>query len=535
MDQNNSWKSNLGKDIPASIVVFLVALPLCLGIALASEAPLFSGIIAGIIGGIVVGMASGSSLAVSGPAAGLAVIVADGITDLGAFNVFLMAVMIGGLMQLTLGLIKAGVVANFFPDSVIKGMLSAIGLILIFKQIPHAFGLDEDYEGDLSFWQKDGENTLTEIAKITDQMAIGAVIITVVSLAILIIWGLPQLKKLKFFQIVPGAMIVVVFGILANFFYESSMPSLYLEESHLVSNIPLSFGADGGFSFSKFTSNFTLPDFSAIARYDMWFIAFTICMVASIETLLSIEATDKLDPMKRITPTNRELVAQGIGNTLSGLIGGLPITAVIVRSSANISSGARSKVSAVLHGFMLLATVAFIPQILNLIPKSALAAVLLLVGYKLTRPALYKAMYKKGWNQFLPFIITIIAIYFTDLLIGIAIGMVVGFFFVMKSNHHSAIVVARHNNNYLLRLKKDVSFLNKAELRTILREIPAGSHVLIDGTRAKFVDSDIQETLREFADTASMKDITVELKNTEDNLNGLSPRSKDDLIELTKA
>ncbi|MFA0964218.1 SulP family inorganic anion transporter [Roseivirga sp. BDSF3-8] len=535
MENNNSWTQNLGKDVPASIVVFLVALPLCLGIALASEAPLFSGIIAGIIGGIVIGFASGSSLAVSGPAAGLAVIVADGIGELGSFNIFLLAVMIGGLMQLTLGLLKAGVVANFFPDSVIKGMLSAIGLILIFKQIPHAFGLDEDYEGDMSFWQKDGENTLTEILKITDYLTPGAIIITVISLAILILWGLPQFKKFKFFQVVPGAMIVVLFGIFANVFYKSYMPEFYLQDSHLVSNIPLSFGEDGGFSFSKFTSNFTLPDFSAIGNYNMWVIAFTIAMIASIETLLSIEATDKLDPLKRITPTNRELIAQGMGNTLSGLIGGLPITAVIVRSSANISSGARTKVSAVLHGFMLLATVAFIPQILNLIPKSALAAVLLLVGYKLTKPVLYKQMYRKGWDQFLPFIITIIAIYFTDLLIGIAIGMVVGFFFVMKSNYHSAITVARHNNNYLLRLKKDVSFLNKIELRTILREIPAGSHVLIDGTRAKFVDSDIQETLKEFTETASMKDITVELKSTMDNLNGLAPRTKEDLQELTKA
>ncbi len=507
MIKNNSFLENLKYDIPAGLVVFLVAIPLCLGIALASGAPLFAGIIAGITGGIVVGSFSGSSLSVSGPAAGLTVIVLNAIDAIGTFEGFLAAVVIAGAIQLTLGFLKAGIIGHFFPVSVIKGMLAAIGLILILKQIPHAFGYDADPEGDQSFIQPDGENTFSELIQALNYSSTGAIVISVLSLIILILWARPVLKKFAFFNIVPAPLIVVIFGVFMNEGFKLWAPEWVLSSEHLVS-LPVAE------DFNGFIGQFTFPDFSRVLEKQVIISAITIAIIASLESLLSLDATDKLDPMKRIAPASRELKAQGIGNMVSGLIGGLPVTAVIVRSSANVSSGARSKVSAIFHGILLLFTVALIPNLLNLIPLSALAAILLMVGYKLTSPSLIKSMYKKGMDQFTPFAITITAILLTDLLIGILIGLVVGLFFVIKTNFHQAYIVTQDDKNFLIILTKDVSFLNKASLRRKLENIPPGSYVIIDGTRSKFIDNDITETIEDFQETAKFRDITVEIKKT---------------------
>lgn len=512
MIKDESFLSNLKYDLPAGLVVFLVALPLCLGIALASGAPLFAGIIAGIAGGIVVGSLSGSSLSVSGPAAGLTVIVLNAIDVLDTYEVFLSAVVLAGVFQLILGYLKAGIIGHFFPVSVIKGMLAAIGLILILKQIPHAFGYDADPEGDQSFIQPDGENTFTELAQALNYSSTGAIIISVVSLIILILWARPVLKKYTFFTLVPAPLVVVLFGVLMNWVFSKWMPELTLTGEHLVS-LPVASDLQG------FIGQFTFPDFSRLLDKQVIIAAITIAIIASLESLLSLDATDKLDPMKRIAPPSRELKAQGVGNIVSGLIGGIPVTAVIVRSSANVGSNAKSKTSAIFHGFLLIFTVAFIPGLLNLIPLSALAAILLMVGYKLTSPSLYKGIFAKGMDQFAPFIITILAILLTDLLVGILIGLVVGLFFVMKTNFHQAYIVTQDDKNFLIILTKDVSFLNKASLRRKLEEIPPESYVIIDGTRSKFIDHDISETIEDFQETAKFRNITVEIKKTASSSN----------------
>ncbi|WP_421877726.1 SulP family inorganic anion transporter [Marinoscillum sp.] len=499
--------SNLKNDLPAGLVVSLVALPLCLGIALASGAPAFSGILAGIVGGLVIGLISGSQLSVSGPAAGLAVIVLNSIESLGAFESFLLAVFIAGIIQFILGALKAGIIGHFFPSSVIKGMLAAIGLILILKQIPHALGDDQDYEGDESFLQPDGQNTFTEIALAFQNIDTGALMISIIALIILIFWEQPIMKKQRWTSVLPGALVAVIWGVIANaVLYKSYFSDYFLTGKHMVS-LPVSDSID------EFVGFFTFPDWSQLGNPEIYVTAVTIAIIASLETLLSLDAVDKLDPYKRIAPANRELTAQGIGNMISGLIGGLPITAVIVRSTANISSGGKTKVSAVFHGFLLAISVVFFPDVLNMIPKAALAAVLLVVGYKLAKPALFKDLYAKGKDQFLPFIITIAAILMTDLLIGITVGIVVGLYFVIKSNLHQAITVQESGDNkYLITLEKDVSFLNKAFLRKTLRNMPEGSHVIFDETESIFVDNDILETIEDFKATAINNQITVEIK-----------------------
>ena len=503
---------NLKYDIPAGLVVFLVALPLCLGIALASGAPLFSGVIAGIVGGLVIGIASGSNLAVSGPAAGLTIIVLNAIEDLGDFQTFLLAVVIAGMIQIILGYMKAGVIGNYFPSSVIRGMLAAIGLFLILKQIPHALGYDVDPEGDTEFFQPDGENTFSEILIAFSNMSMGAIILSALSLAIIILWERPALKRLGFFKVVPAPLIVVLLGVLLNQLFFAVAPALALSSDHMVM-LPLMESA------TQMLNELTFPDFSQLANPEVYIVAFTIAIIASLETLLSLDATDKLDPFKRTSPQSRELKAQGLGNMVSGLIGGLPITAVIVRSSANIASGGRSKMATIVHGFFLLVSVITIPAVLNLIPLSALAAILIMVGYKLAKPALFKEMFNKGMNQFLPFLITIVAILLTDLLIGITIGMAAGLFFVIKSNFHEAIQVVQNENNFLVKFNKDVTFLNKASLKKSLDRIPEGSFVLIDGTKSVFIDQDISEVVDDFTETAPLKGITVELKKTSSRLN----------------
>ncbi|GAB4488057.1 MAG: SulP family inorganic anion transporter [Saprospiraceae bacterium] len=500
---------NLRYDAPAALVVFLVALPLCLGVALASGVPLFSGIIAGAVGGIVIGLISRSPLSVSGPAAGLTVIVLGAVQSLPSFEVFLLAVFLGGVFQIFLGVIKAGIIGDFIPSSVIKGMLAAIGLILILKQVPHAVGYDRDPEGDFSFQQPDGENTFSALWSMLDRLTPGAVIIAVVSLVFLFWWDSSSFrKKRQWLQYLPGPLLVVVFGVAANAVFQIFFPALAISSEHLVS-IPVSS------SFDEFLGQFRFPDFNYIFNKEVWVTAITLCMVASIETLLSIEAIDKLDPYKRITPTNRELIAQGIGNMTAGLVGGMPVTSVIVRSSANVSSGARTRMSTILHGTLLIVSVIVIPDLLNKIPLAALAAVLISVGYKLTKPQIFIDKYEKGWAHLAPFVVTIVAILLTDLLVGIGVGLFVAGGFIIYSNFHSAILHVQEGDKHLIRFKKDMSFIHKFELKRIFEKIPNGSEVVIDVSRTGFIDYDNAEIINEYIESAHYKDIKVSVYRME--------------------
>jgi len=493
-------------DISASVVVFLVALPLCLGIALGSGAPLFSGIIAGIVGGIVVGSLSGSHLSVSGPAAGLTAIVAVAIGKMPVYEAFLLAVVVAGLAQLVLGFIKAGVLGDYVPASVIKGMLSAIGIILILKQLPHLAGYDADYEGDYQFLQVDNSNTFSELVNAVNKITPLALVIGIVCLIIYIVWDKVLAKKAKFFQFIPAPLVVVVAGVLMNQFLTNG-ESLALRDGQFVA-IPVANDAKSFFTF------FTFPDFSYLTLPAVWTSGITIAIVASLETLLNIEAADELDPYQRVTPTNRELKAQGVGNIVSGLLGGLPVTSVVVRTSANTNAGARSKGSAIMHGLLLLLCVALIPGVLNLIPLSALAAILIYTGYKLAKPSIFKELFKKGKDQFIPFIVTILAIIFTDLLIGIVIGIAVGLFFVLRSNFKTAVFIVHDDMKYLFRLRKDVSFLNKPLLKAKLETVPENASVIIDISRADFIDQDVVEVVNHFLKHAHLKNIRAEVKKT---------------------
>jgi MFS superfamily sulfate permease-like transporter len=495
-------------DFSASIVVLLVALPLCLGIALGSGAPLFSGIIAGIIGGIVVGIASGSQLSVSGPAAGLTVIVATAILKLQFFEAFLLAVVIAGVIQLLLGFIKAGVIGDYIPNSVIKGMLAAIGLILILKQLPHLVGYDADFSGDENFNQKNNENTFSGIFNAINYITPTALVIGGVSLCLLILWEQKFFKSKKWLKMIPGPLVVVLVGTLINEYFKTNQPNSALEAKHLVS-LPIAS------NFEQFLSFFTFPKLEYLKNPDVWIAGITIAIVASLETLLGIEAVDKLDPLKRVSPPNRELKAQGIGNIFSGLLGGLPLTSVVVRSSANVIAGGKTKMAAILHGIFMLVCVAFIPFILNKIPLSALAAILIFTGYKLAKVSLFKEFYNKGWDQFMPFVITIIAILLTDLLKGIVVGILVGLFFMIRSNFRSSVLVVNDNDKYLFRLRKDVSFLNKPILKKKLEEVPANAYVLIDASRADFIDKDVIEEVNNFMAHAHLKNIKVEIKKNQ--------------------
>ena len=501
MRLRNYWYT----DFPSSVVVFLVALPLCLGIALASGAPLFSGLLAGIIGGIVVGALSGSPLSVSGPAAGLTSIVAASILDLGSYQTFLLSVVLAGVFQIILGFVKAGSIGHYFPASVIKGMLAGIGLILILKQLPHAVGYDVDFEGDESFFQADGQNTFSEIMEAWNYLTPGAILIAFISILLLLFWDSNKLKQYKFFKLVPAPLGVVLVGITLNSFFNTYIPYLMIDEKHLVS-VPILSESNG------FSSFFVSPDFSMWLNPKVYYTAITITIVASLETLLCIDACDKLDPYKRSTSLNRELKAQGAGNFLSGLIGGLPVTSVIVRSSTNINSGARTKASTISHGVILLLAVVIIPNILQLIPLACLAGILIVIGYKLTNPSLYKDMHRTGLPQFLPFIVTVLAVTFTNLLQGVFMGILVAVFYILRTNFKEAIIMVNQGNSYLLKLTKDVSFLNKANLRSKLQSIPNNSEVLIDGSQSQFIDNDIKETIEDFIKAGITKNITVDLK-----------------------
>jgi len=500
--------SNLKKDLPASIVVFFVALPLCLGIALASGAPLFSGLIAGIVGGILVGSLSGSKIGVSGPAAGLAAIVLVSITDLGGYENFLLAVVIAGAIQILFGFLKAGIIGYYFPSSVIKGMLTGIGIIIILKQIPHFFGYDADPEGDFAFFQIDGENTFSELLNTINYIKPGSTIIGFIGLAILILWDKVLSVKGKIFQIIQGPLVVVVLGILFYNFTKSH-ETLAIGNTHLV-NVP---NPD---DFDSFIGQFSMPNFAAIFTLDIWIVAFTIALVASLETLLCVEATDKLDPNKNVTPTNRELLAQGAGNMVSGMIGGLPITQVIVRSSANIQSGGVSKMSAIIHGFLLLISVIIIPTLLNMIPLSVLAAVLLIVGYKLAKPGLFVKMYQLGWKQSIPFTVTVLGIVFIDLLYGIGLGLAVGIVVILIKSYQNSHFLHKEEDNsdatiLKMTLAEEVTFFNKGAILKELDKLPENTHLKLDVRKTRYLDNDIIEILEDFAFKAKERNINIEL------------------------
>ena len=496
---------NFPGDLGSSVVVFLVALPLCLGIALGSNAPLFSGIISGIIGGIVIGALSGSQLSVSGPAAGLTAIVAGAIIMLPSFEVFLLAVVLCGVFQLILGFVKAGVIGDYIPKSVIKGMLAAIGIILIVKQIPYLIGYNSSFEGAQAFLQSNGENTFTGIWSGLARITPVAVLIGTICLVFQFYWGSLVEKKGGWMKLVPAPLLVVLLGIGINEFTKWQSGGFALRQEHLVT-IPVASSATEFFSF------FTFPDWSSIFNKQIWITGVTLALVASLETLLGIEAVDNLDPQKRITPTNRELKAQGVGNIVSGLIGGLPLTSVIVRASANVNAGAKTKMSTIYHGIFILLSVAFIPTVLGIIPLAALAAILIYTGYKLARPALFRFFYSKGWDQFLPFVATVVIILFTDLLVGVLSGLAIGLFFSARSNFRTAVFIVNDNNKYLIRLRKDVSILNKRGIKSRLDAVPENSSVLIDATRADFIDRDIVEMIDVFTREAHKKNVLVEFK-----------------------
>jgi len=503
-----NYFTSLKNDIPASIVVFFVAIPLCLGIALASGAPLFSGIIAGVIGGIVVGSISGSQVGVSGPAAGLAAIVLAAISSLGGYQNFLLAVVLGGALQVLLGVFKAGIIGYYFPSSVIKGMLTGIGIIIILKQIPHFFGYDTSPEGNFAFIQVDGENTFSQIINSINYISLGPTVIALISLAILILWDSVLSKKGKFFQLIQGPLVAVVVGIV--FFAITRNNTFYSFNTDQLVAIPVPSDV------SSFFTQFSFPNFEAITNPEIWIVAFTIAIVASLETLLCVEATDKLDPQKRITPTNRELFAQGTGNILSGLVGGLPITQVIVRSSANIQSGNKTKMSAIIHGVFLLISVLLIPRFLNMIPLSVLAAILFMVGYKLAKPSLFKSMYSLGWKQFIPFITTVVGIIFIDLLSGLGLGLMVGIAVVLiKSyqNSHFLHIEGEDKNDGKIKmtLAEQVTFFHKGAILKELDNLPENSFLELDVRKTRYLDNDIIEILDDFSFKAKLRNISIKL------------------------
>ncbi|PSR12651.1 MAG: hypothetical protein DA408_09565 [Bacteroidetes bacterium] len=515
-NKQDSLLGNLKSDIPASVVVFFVALPLCLGIALASGAPLFSGVIAGIIGGIIVGSLSGSQVGVSGPAAGLAAIVLTAIGSLGGFENFLVAVVLGGVIQIVFGLLRAGVIGYYFPSSVIKGMLTGIGIIIILKQIPHFFGYDADPEGDFAFFQMDGKNTFSEMFLVFKTISLGPTLIASAGLAVILFWDNVLARRAKIFKVIQGPLVAVVLGIL--YFNLTRDTSLAISAEHLVS-VPI---PD---DFSSFLTQFSFPNFGAITNPAIWVTAFTIALVASLETLLCVEATDKIDPAKHVTPTNRELLAQGTGNIISGLVGGLPITQVIVRSSANIQSGNKTKLSAIFHGFLLLISVVLIPGLLNMIPLSVLAAILLIVGYKLAKPALFKVMYNLGPKQFIPFMVTVVGIIFTDLLIGISMGLLVGIVIILyKSyqNSHFLHIEDKSNGQHRIKmtLAEEVTFFNKGAILKELEQIPEDTFLELDVRKTRYLDNDVIEILEDFSEKARNRNIHIKLiseRGTVDN------------------
>ncbi|WP_426060080.1 SulP family inorganic anion transporter [Hymenobacter sp. B1770] len=502
---------SIGQDAPAGLVVFLVALPLCLGISLASGAPLLAGVVAGIVGGVLVSWLSGSAVSVTGPAAGLTTIVLSAISTLGSWPAVLTATAIAGVFQIIMGLARGGIIALYFPAAVIRGMLAAIGIILILKQIPHFLGADTDYLEDMNFSKVDGLNSFLAIGAAIQNLNLGPLLIGAVALLLMLLWDTPAVRRQSWARLMPGALVAVLAAVALNQLFKAVFPDLQVRPEHLVTLPVVS-------SPQQLLGEIVFPDFSALRRPATYGVALTIALVASLETLLSVEAVDNLDPHKRHTPTNRELMAQGSGNLVSGLLGGLPVTAVIVRSSANISAGGQTRMSSFIHGLLLLASLLFMGSILNLIPLSALAAVLLLVGYKLTKPALYRKQWQLGREQFIPFIITIVAVLFTDLLKGVAIGLALGFFFILRDNSKAGSYLRdeptpEDDPGLLhLRLPEHVSFLNKASIVTTLEQLPSGSRVILDGTRSDVIDHDVLEAIEAFRQAAPARGIQLEMR-----------------------
>jgi len=515
MQKNNFW-ADLKYDLPAGLVVFFIALPLCLGIALASGAPLFAGMIAGIVGGLVIGFLSGSHTSVSGPAAGLTAVVLVSIQQLGSFETFLLATVLAGIFQVALGFARAGMIANYFPSNVIKGMLTGIGIIIILKQIPHALGYDKDAEGDFTFFEQGGSNTFLSIWEtLTQFIHPGATLVALISIGIMLMWEKPAIKSKVGF--VPGALVAVVVSVLVNIGLGVFGDPWTIRPEHLV-KIPVASDA------AAFLAQFSFPDFSQWLNPKVFSVAITICIVASIETLLCLEAVDKIDPFMRTSDPNRELKAQGMGNIVSGLLGGLPLTSVIVRSSANVNANARSKVSTIIHGFFLLVCVALIPAILNLIPLAALAAILILTGYKLAKISVFRDLWSNGKYQWWPFIITVVAVVFTDLLTGVAIGLVASAFAILRGNMRNAYYFQKekyHEGDIInIKLSQEVSFLNKAAIKQTLYDFPENSKVVIDATDTAYIDFDVLESIRAFAkEKATSKNIKVTLKGFHERYN----------------
>ncbi len=489
---NHLSLSTIIADAKSGLVVFLVALPLCLGIALASGGPLLSGLLAGIVGGLVVGLLSGSHTSVSGPAAGLSAVVAAQILSLGSFSAFLMAVILAGLIQIGLGLAKGGFISAFFPSSVIKGLLTAIGAIIILKQIPHLVGHDPDPEGEMAFSQPDLETTFSELLSMLGDFQLGSSIIGLVSIAMLVLWD--NWKPLKT-SLFPAPVAVVLFGVGAGLWFEQLGEPWLIKPIHLV-QVPV---ADG---LGDFFQLLPRPDFSQWANPALYTAGLTLAIVASLETLLNLNAVDRLDPHQRTSPPNQELLAQGIGNVTCGLIGGLPVTSVIIRSSVNVNAGGKTELATIIHGILLLVSVPLIPTWLNTIPLSSLAAILLMTGIKLASPALIKQMWSEGRYQFIPFAATVTAIVFTDLLVGIVIGLAVAIGFILNSNmrrpvHH---FVEKHLGGDVvhIELANQVSFLNRAALSKVLHEVPRDGRVLLDAQSTDYIDPDVLDLIRDF-------------------------------------
>jgi MFS superfamily sulfate permease-like transporter len=505
---------NLQKDIPASIALFLVALPLCIGIAHACGLPVIQGLIAGMVGGVVIGLASGSMVSVSGPAAGLVVIVESALHDISQnsltnhnsvplLEIFAMVVVLAGVFQLVLGAVKLGKLADYIPVSVIKGMLAAIGLLLILKQVPHLVGWDVDDFGDEEFFQLDGQTTFSEISVAIEHLTPLALFIGFCGLAIQFIWDHPRLKKIAWTRIFPSSLLVVLIGVGLNQLSLMYFPTEAIESSHLV-QLPKNLAS------TQFDLGIGISSFGLLGNVLIWILAIKIAVVASIESLLSIEASDKIDPLKRVSPPNRELLAQGLGNVVSGVLGGMPLTAVVVRSSANINAGNATQWSAVFHGIWLALAVLFIPSVITLIPNAALAAILIFMGYKLAKPSLFIEEWKKGKMSFVPFIVSVLAILFSDLLIGIVLGMVVAFYYIIKSNFHRSVTLVKIDSNYLVRFQQQSSFMNKSLLKSVLQGIPKNADVILDFTHCNFIDQDILDVVEDYQIRAKSKEIQIE-------------------------
>lgn len=495
--------SHIKTDLPAGLVVFLIALPLCLGISLASGAPLFAGIISGVVGGIVVGLVSRSQINVSGPAASVALVVLTAIDSLGSYQAVLAAGVLAGLIQIAAGFVGAGTIAYFFPSSMIKGILASIGLILILNQIPHAFGYAGQFDDGAEAAQS---HIFADLVALWGHISPGATLITLISLVILLAWDRPSLKRHALFRFVPAALVAVIVAVVLNDLFGRFYPALALTQNHLV-QLPVARNVSDLLSF------FTFPDFTVLKNPSVLGVALSIAFIASLESLLSTEAGDKLDPYKRKTPTNRELKAQGVGNIVASLIGGLPVTAVIVRTSANVAAGGRTPLSTISHGTLMLVCVLTIPGLLNKIPLAALSAVLFVVGYRLTSFPLYWNMYRAGKKQFLPFVITVIAVMATDLITGILIGAGVAVFFILRDSYKTPFFYEKEahleGEKIKLTLSEEVTFLNKASVMLTLDHLPASSHVVIDASRSLNIDDDVLEIIEEFKKTAAYKNIEL--------------------------